>query len=76
VRDPLRITRIMNKLKAVWSHPNYTDMRFGQLLECITPCDRHHLNWNMEDDQFEQLLETWYRRIEDEEQRYRDMNAL
>lgn len=71
MRDPMRITRILHKLGEVWSSPGYTDMRFGQLFECITGTGiKDH--WNMEDDQFEQALETWFRHELDVQQRKRD----
>ena len=64
-RDPMRITRIMYKLREIWSFPRYIDMRLGQLLECIVGTQ---IDWNLEDDQFEQALETWYRRALEEQQ--------
>jgi hypothetical protein len=75
MRDPLRIPRILNKLKVVWSHHGYTDMRFGQLLECMTSNDKYDLNWDMEDEQFESLMETWFRRVLNDQQRNRDNAA-
>lgn len=71
-RDVMRIPRILNKLGEIWSQHNMFDMRLGQLLECINGVP---LDWNIEDSQFEQNLETYYRRVLAEQQVKRDMNA-
>jgi hypothetical protein len=54
VRDPARISRIMNKLKKLWT--KYPDQRFTQLLinAGITP-DGHY--WNEEDDETENTID-------------------
>ena len=73
MRDPLRIPRILNKFREIWTQYDTIDLRFGQLFECIVGVNDNH--WNIEDDEFEQLLEKWYRRVEAEQQVLRDMNA-
>lgn len=71
-RDPLRIPRILNRVKEIWRQ--YPDFRFGQLFEVLTgPGIKDP--WSMEDDAFEQLIETRYREVLAEQQVKRDMNA-
>ena len=56
VRDPGRISRILDLLEEVWIL--YPDMRLGQLIENIYGCQRNDPNciFNREDDEIEEML--------------------
>jgi hypothetical protein len=60
MRDPERIGRILGKLSVFW-HKN-PDLRFGQLVECITneyKGERECCIFYLEDDKFEEYLDEW-----------------
>lgn len=52
MRDPARIDRILEKLRAYWK--KYPDMRLGQIVENATPEGEDV--FNVEDDVVERLL--------------------
>ena len=55
MRDPKRISRIINKLSKLWErHP---DQRFGQLLENYVTGTPTASNWFIEDDYWERIID-------------------
>lgn len=57
MRDPRRIARMIQQLESAWHA--FPDMRLGQLVLNITRVETTSDLWNLEDDQIEQLLETF-----------------
>jgi len=57
MRDPKRIDRLLQQLETAWHA--FPDMRLGQLLLNVTrPASTSDL-WNLEDDQLEQLFDSF-----------------
>ena len=57
MRDPVRVSRILNKLNTAWSH--YPDMRFGQMFFVIGRPLFTMDPFFVEDDAFEKVLDDW-----------------
>lgn len=58
MRNPARIYPLLNKIGDIWvKNP---DLRLGQLIECIKASGNFHPDlFNIEDDQFEFLVDTF-----------------
>ena len=57
MRDPKRIERMLQQLESAWHA--FPDMRLGQLVLNITRAENTSDLWNLEDDQIEQLLDSF-----------------
>ena len=60
MRDPARISRIVEKLARAWEAA--PDMRLGQLCNCMvikSKQDTYEFTFNTEDDAFERALDKW-----------------
>lgn len=59
MRDPARIARIAAKLSRAWEAS--PDLRLGQLCHCIVGASKPgaELSFYLEDDIFEDALDTW-----------------
>jgi hypothetical protein len=57
MRDPRRIDRMLQQLELSWHA--FPDMRLGQLLLNITRAENASVLWTLEDDQIEQLLDSF-----------------
>ena len=56
MRNPKRISRILNLIKEIWE--NYPDQRFGQLLINLGLFPDSPGNWQIEDDKIETHLKS------------------
>lgn len=57
MRDPKRIERMIEQLESAWHA--LPDMRLGQLVLNVTRAANTSDLWNLEDDQIEQLLDSF-----------------
>lgn len=70
MRDPNRIPRILDKLKAIWQ--DQPDLRFWQLLAILDPNQVCNPNFQIEDDKTEKMFDNLYDQIEEIESRCED----
>lgn len=63
MREYIRIERILNLLREVWTEPLYQDQRFGQMLCNLGVIERQSFAWFTEDDKLEKGLEKYIRKL-------------